>query len=195
MNYISFGKKIPLAICAIQDRTTKNPKKAVIYEYDCKDSSDYFELYKISKQQEWIFADTICNKADMKYRGMHSDERIISLEDEDGRTVGLCNFKDVLGKTEVKYIDSKSDRKYKYIGQTILAFLAKLSFFQGKKELRVSNASRHAFKFYKKCCFKYDWNETQNGINDFYLKRENFLKLIRKNKEKTKGGNINLLFL
>lgn len=192
MIQISFGKKIPIASCTIQDRATKKPIDAMIYEYDCKDSSDFFELYRISKEQEWVFADTICNKADLKHAGKYGDERIISLEDKDGRTVGLCNFRDVLGKTEVKYIDSKSDKKYKYIGQTMLAFLAKLCFFQGKKELRICNASTHAFKFYKKCCFKYDWNEIKKGNNDFYLKRENFLKLVRRNEKKVKAEKIKL---
>jgi len=191
---INFGKKIPIAQCQIQDRTTKNPTSATIYEYDCKDSSDYWDLYRISKEQEWVFADIIATKADDKYNGSYPDERIYALEDKSGKTVGLCNFRENKDKIEVQYIDSKSSRKYKYIGQTMLAFLAQKALYENKKELRINNASTLAFKFYKKCCFKYDWSELSNGQSDFYLKREKLHLLIRKNQKNTKSETLNLYF-
>ena len=186
MNKISFGAKIPVAICQIKNKNTQQMRKAVIYEYDCKDISDYWALAKIEKEQKWKYADIIAAKADLKCNGrMLQDESIYSLEDESGKTVGLCNFRETSRNTEVRYIESKSDDVYKYVGQNMLALLAKRAFYSGKKEIRIANAQHNAFMFYKKCCFQFDWDEFSNGYNEFYLKREKMPTSIKETEDKT----------
>ena len=43
---ISFGKKIPIAQCQIQNLATKKFEPATIYELDCHDESDLLEVVK-----------------------------------------------------------------------------------------------------------------------------------------------------
>jgi len=44
---ISFGKKIPLSQCQIQNKETGNFEKATVYELDCKDKNDILAKYTI----------------------------------------------------------------------------------------------------------------------------------------------------
>ena len=49
-NNISFGKKIPLTTCQIQDKKTGNFVPATLFEYDCKDEDDILEIVFTGKQ-------------------------------------------------------------------------------------------------------------------------------------------------
>ena len=46
LNNINFCKKIPINSCKVIDKKDGKHKEATVYEYDCK---DLFDIYEVSK--------------------------------------------------------------------------------------------------------------------------------------------------
>ena len=65
-NSISFGKKIPITSCQVQDKTTGNFLPATLYEYDCKDEQDILEVVFTGKQ--WYFSNSIIKNMEKKLK-------------------------------------------------------------------------------------------------------------------------------
>ena len=44
MNKISFGAKIPIARCMVQNNKTKEKEQATIYEYECNNAKHHIDI-------------------------------------------------------------------------------------------------------------------------------------------------------
>lgn len=195
MNNISFGAKIPIALCQIKNAKTNEPTSATIYEYDCKDPQDVWEIERINSKLNWYFANNIGIRADLKYQGCKSYQNngIYSIEDINGKTICLCCTEEYAANTKVKFIETKTGGKYKYAGQAMLAAIAKRMLTnQKQRKMIISNAQEGAFGFYEKCGFHEDNSEAEYKIINYQMPRKEMPFFIRKTEEKTQGGIINL---
>ena len=62
---ISFGRKIPRYTCQIQNKYTGSYIPATIYEYNCKDESDYEEVNSLNRR--WAFKENIGRNMEAKH--------------------------------------------------------------------------------------------------------------------------------
>ena len=152
---ISFGKKIPIAQCQIQSIKTGKFEPATIYELDCKDETDVIETLK--PQDKWIYARSInrnmCNKYIQQQQGEESSSTFYILENKDGKTLGMAQTDELLKKAHnLAFLDTEKDKQYKYVGQTLLASIAKNIMDKDGIRLSVFEPVPTAVPFYDKIC-------------------------------------------
>ena len=153
---ISFGKKIPIAQCRIQNLTTGRFEPATIFELDCKDESDLLEAVKPST--EWEYAayihSNMCDKVDLqKIFGDDDSDTFYILQNQHGETLGMSQVEEIYdGAYDLAYLDTKKDKKYKYVGQTLLSTVAREVFKKAGDSFSVYGAVDSAIKFYEKIC-------------------------------------------
>lgn len=195
MNNISFGAKIPIALCQIKNAKSDKSSSAIIYEYDCKDPQDVWEIERINAKLNWFYASNLTIRADLKYQGYKSyqNNAFYAIEDERGKTIGLCCAEENETNTKVKFIETKTNGKYKYVGQTMLATVAKRMLTnRQKKELIISNAQESAYGFYEKCGFHQDNSEAKYDIVNYRMPKIEMPSFIRETEQKSQGRIINL---
>ena len=153
---ISFGKKIPIAQCQIQNLTTGKFEPATVYELDCTDESDLLEVVKPS--QEWEYAAYIhanmCDKVDFQ-KIFQSDgtDNFYILQNQQGETLGMSQVEEIYdGAHDLSYLDTKKDKQYKYVGQTLLATVAREVYKKASDIFSVYGAVDSAKDFYEKIC-------------------------------------------
>lgn len=189
-----FCAKIPIAKCNIFDRQNQNYTQATMYEYNCKDIEDISFFKQLEENSKWQFADIFAQKARCKHAGMYENEKLYTLEDKNGTTIGICNIEEKLQEACLKFIESNNGKRYKYVGQNMLTILTGKALLLGKKSFKVQNALSDALFFYKKCGFKLDNEAFGKSRIDLYIKREAIAKLIQTTQAKTNGKIINLYF-
>lgn len=188
---ISFGKKIPIAQCQIQNIKTGKFEPATVYEFDCKDESDLVETRKPKSQ--WQYANYIHENMSDKYRyGAFSQDFddccFYILQDKNGKTIGMAQTEEIYEDAyDLAYLDTKKGKHYKFVGQTLLATVAREVQKKSGDILSVFGAVDSAMDFYKKVCgFK---------IGEFdmpYIFAEDIPNFIKQTEERTKARIIDL---
>ena len=188
---ISFKSTIPIASCNIIDNSSAKTETAVLYEYDCKTpKEDVYEI--ISLPDIFFYKDKIAQKMEDKYEktqlfNMHDSSRFYSLKNQNGDILGVLYTYDGLngeGKDTViiDRIQSNTKAGYKYIGQSMLAALCKLSQNSPIQSILVKSPALTAENFYiEKCGFQRVPN------HELELFKPDFNRLINETEAKTKG--------
>lgn len=153
---VSFGAKVPIAKCQIQNEKTGKYESAVIYEIDCNDESDIDTVTK--PESEWKYAKFIQSDMQEKiqYKNIYSGYNISSfyiLENQDGETLGMSEMREFYdGSYDLTYLDTKKEKQYKYVGQTLLATTAREAYKKGTKVFTICSAVLSALDFYTQVC-------------------------------------------
>ena len=156
---ISFGAKIPIAECKIQNRKTGKTESATVYEYTCTDKSDVEKIKRIVAREDWEFGSDIAYDAHWKNTvienndkcyGFMKDYHVYTLENNRRKTIGLCETKET-DNIIVEFCETLQDKKYKYAGQTLLASIAQKA-CNSSLTLIIENAATKALDFYRKVC-------------------------------------------
>ncbi|MBQ8886985.1 MAG: hypothetical protein IJY61_04720 [Candidatus Gastranaerophilales bacterium] len=153
---ISFGKKIPIAQCQIQNLKTGKFEPATVYELDCTDESDLLEVVKPTR--EWLYAtyihDNMCDRIELQnvYKEYDNSSFYI-LQNKDGETLGMSQVEEIYeGAFDLSYLDTKKKKPYKYVGQTLLATVAREVYQKATDAFSVYGAVDSARDFYEKIC-------------------------------------------
>lgn len=203
----SFQKKLVAKANVLKE---KQPCPVSIYELTKKEDKDYFE--NLTFDAKWglsEFADDIAwDFKRSKYLGKRLD--FYSMEDKDGNCLGIVEVDNSKRhKQNIKYIESlpenskkreisyaleKEKLQYSYIGETMLAFLAKQQKSKiRQKEIVVKSPLAQARNFYLKSYFCFD--DKEMFLGSMHLPRENEISLIEDNEKHTQskieiiGGN------
>lgn len=185
---ISFGQKIPTAICNVLDTKENRFVPALVSEFDCYDKSDVDKIASIGGN--WAHKDTIelnmiSKHSDIK-RGKGNDTRIYTLENDAGEILGITCVDDLEKNVEVRFIESRSDHRYKYVGQNLLASIGQGILNGRQNKLIIRSAVASAFDFYEKICgFK------DIGNSDLEMNRFDIHKFIRRTEERTQTPMVN----
>lgn len=152
---ISFGRKIPIIQTQIQNKSTGKFETATVFELDCKDESDVLETMKPSSS--WIYAREInqnmCDKYIKLQKGEDSNLSFYILQSQNGETLGMAQTEELIKNAHnLSLFDTKKDKDYKFVGQTLLASIAKN--IMGKDGIRLSVFDPHPtdVEFYHKVC-------------------------------------------
>lgn len=178
---ISFGKKIPLSQCQIQNKETGNFEKATVYELDCKDKNDIEEIRALG--DSWHFNLGMAKDMDRKhhlnkYFDQENDSFFYVLEDENNEILGIAEIEEI--ETEVydlRYLESHFSKFKKYIGQALLAVIGEEVLIRKGKSLVVNDAIDTAYDFYANTCgfedkYGYYLKMDQERINNFIEQTE-----------------------
>lgn len=189
---ISFGAKIPIAKCQIQNTITKNFESALIYEIDCKDRSDINTF--VMPEEEWNYAKCIQgNLADsMMMEAIYNVPRKSSfyiLQNKDGETLGISEVeKSADNNYNLAYLDTKKDKQYKYVGQTLLSTVTREAYKKGTKKFTVFGAALSALDFYTETCgFK------KNGPYTPIIERDEIPDFVRQTEKRTQAKIIDFV--
>ena len=189
LNKVSFKKSLVANCSVIKKDNTKVP--CSIYDLNQQDDSDYFQ--KIPNKTDWNGARYLCYlKDDLAELDEKPDRKIFALEAQNGDCLGYSevlyddNINEVLFLETVptQNFSSREKSSFKYIGETLLAFIIKQSKEQKAKsvELQATVASTNFYK--DKCFFRLPNKET----DPLYLISRDFSKLIKQNEEHTKAS-------
>ena len=188
---ISFGKKIPIAQCQIQNIKTGEFEPATVYELDCTEESDLLETRK--PKSNWEYANYIHENMSDKYRyGSFSQDfddcYFYILQDKNGNTIGMAQTEEIYEDAyDLAYLDTKKGKPYTFVGQTLLATVAREVQKKSGDILSVFGAVDSAINFYQKVCgFK---------IGEFdkpYISAEDIPNFIKQTEERTNAKIINL---
>lgn len=183
----SFQKKLVAYANVIKNN---QPYPCAIYKLEKGIDCDYFikqgQVWKKAKYLQPVEAE-LENNFHNPYIG---DSEIYVIENKKEKCLGYCH-QDTLNKgNEVitlevhpRYKHENGKRKVKYIGETLLAFLAKLSQRQKKPTLKIDHATKDSRPFYtEKCGFDDEKNDSSPE-----LKQRSFNALIKQNEKHTKG--------
>ena len=185
---ISFGQRIPTATCNILDKKENKFVPALICEYDCYDKSDINKIASVDG--DWDHKDTIVDNMKSKHSDIKcnraNNTRIYTLENEDGDILGLTCVDDLEKNVEVRFIESRCDHRYKYVGQNLLASLGQGVLNGRQNRLIIRSAVASAFDFYEKVCgFK------DIGKSDLEMNRFDIHKFIKRTEERTQTSMVN----
>ncbi len=184
---VSFNARIPLYNCQVKDMISGKNVPAVVSEFDCKDYSDLQEMAALG--YDWMFA--ICITSDMrdKYDNIDNSKNFYILHEEkeneygEVNILGICETENINNDVNIAFIESKYNKKYKYVGQTLIAAVGKRLLKNKKRNLFVKNPAINAISYYiDKCGFK----EIKDGMyRPFRMKAKKIKKFIKRTEEKT----------
>lgn len=188
---VSFGQKIPIALAQIQNKQTGEFEQATIYEVDCKDEHDYIGTRDDSK--DWNFPFEFWRNMQRKYFIWKEHKAIdpshfYILQNQDYKTLGRIQIDENDDKKyTVEWFDTKENSGYRYVGQTILATVAKEVIDNDGSSLAVLGAIEDAVPFYTDICQFQDF-----GKNRLYMGKEELKSFIKRTEKRTQGSIINL---
>ena len=186
---ISFGKKIPIAQCQIYDNQQQKFVKAVISEFDCKDKSDITEIKSLGPN--WQYKETISSNMGIKNflitKGRKYEGRFLAIENPEGEIIGISHFDDLKRKSELRFLESRKDHRYKYVGQNLIATIGKILINTNQSKLIVRSAVPTAIDFYEKTCgFK------NLGHYDLEMDNDDIQRFIKQTEDRTETKIIDL---
>lgn len=189
---VSFGQKIPIALGQIQNKKTGEFEQATIYEVDCKDESDILEVK--NNMEGWSFPCEIATNMHIKqlgqnkYNNKHEFHSFYILQNPDYETLGRIDLKKWdNGLFSVEWLDTKENSGYRYVGQTILATIAKEVIDNDGSSLAILGAMEDAIPFYTDVC-----KFTDCGKSGFYMNEKQMQEFINRTEKRTQGSIINL---
>lgn len=162
---VSFGAKIPIAQCKVQDKKTKQFEPVTICRVDCKDSSDIKEIEDLSGN--WRFKQRIVKDMQDKHRLQRFGEddgynSFYVIQDKDDKILGMSETEEIDdGIHNINYIETKSQKRF--VGQVLIAAIGQDVINQYGKALTVTEPEGDAYEFYTDVCGFED-------IDDEYLK-------------------------
>lgn len=195
INAAAFGKKVPLAEIKLKDKEKNKFVPARIYELDCTDTSDIDEVMKADGK--WAFKASIIRNMNAKYsvrrisNGNYgptsilgertsgeynvANNRFYVTQLKDGSTVGMTQVHNRNSSLCIDFIESREDKRYKYVGQTLLAALGMDLLKHDGKRILITAPTDSAVPFYvDKCGF-------QESINSqLKMNKKNIKKFIRR---------------
>ena len=189
VNKVKFAKKFIATANVVKVSNGKEkPIPCSIYKLERGIDKDYFK----TQPKYWkkaAFADSIEAELLTKSSQSRPFGDIYTIEDSKGKMLGYCEqdelyFQNVLALVETSpaYKNAKKDRKIKYVGETMLAFLVKMAKNQNKAAFAVDSVLDEARDFYsKKCGFEKD------GIRTYILSEKQFDNFISQNESHTQG--------
>ena len=187
---VSFGKKIPIMQCQIKDTKQNKFVTAKLSKYDCNDYKDIIEVSKSCSK--WYFINNIVNNMNIKYERQKNNQQdkipldFYILENEEGKTVGICETGNSKESTNIEYIVSKHDNNYKFIGQAIIAMIGKTVLDRNACRLYVANPAPSASGFYiNKCGFTR--LDERSILSPLFLEKDGIEKLIKIFQYRTKS--------
>ena len=181
---IQFQKKLIANANVIKNNL---PYECQIFELEKGIDKDYFAKQgQIWKKASYL--DSIIEELQPQKHTFIENSQIYVIEDKKGRCLGYCQQDTSDSENEVAIIEVRPDlryenekRKIKYVGETLIAFLTKLSARQKKSSLKINRPAKNANDFYiEKCGFKNDGKSPK-------LKKTGFNALIKQNEKRTKG--------
>ncbi len=186
-NSILFGKKL-MARCNILKNGNKYPCR--IYKLDSNDDRHYF--YTHGRNVKWANSQ-FWRELKEDFNTQNPNEETYVLENKSRDCLGIMNIYNTLDcKTKklaiFQTIPNSKKEGFKYIGETLLAFLAELSEKSSCKKISIPIYKKSAEGFYLKCNFKPNpWRK-----EELLLNRKKFSDLIKQNKKHT-GSDINYI--
>ena len=155
VNQINFQKKLVAKTCVVKEGKAK---KVGIYELE-KDTDKYY-FQRALFNSNWMNESYYLLDIDEEFETAGSNQYFYVMEDEKGGMLGYSLItrkdNDVIEYLETcpKYsINNKEKRKIHYIGETMLAFLSKLSLKRNRDLCVFSIAQRKkTLDFYYKYC-------------------------------------------
>ena len=193
---INFGKKIPINSCKILDKTKGKYIDATVYEYDCKDLNDVYEVKKLDNS--WSFKDLFVSGMHEKFitnmiKQPDNDNHYYSIEDENQKIVGLCHTKENENEINVKLLASQSGGKYKYVGQNMLSAMAQKILKTNKEIFRITGVLKDVSGFYEKTCGFEEGDRCKYiPCYEYHLSKENLEGFIENVSAKTQNNQIPL---
>lgn len=186
--FISFKKSL-VANCSVL-HTSQGSIPCSVYKLSEKEDSDYFEL--LPNKTDWDDARYLCYlMQDLKVLSDFPYFSIYTLENKRGDCLGYTeiaensndSYEILLLETAPKFIskNTKSTKQYRYIGETLIAFLAKKSMKEKKSFLDVE-PSVTAEQFYTHNCF---FKKPKDNDNPYFLQRSKYKKIIAQNEKHT----------
>ncbi len=184
---VSFGKKIPLTRCQIFNNKSKQFVGATFYELDAQDITDAYEIEKAKGL--WNFKkyilkdinDILVNRYPDYFKRLFPQEaKFYIMQPDDGETVGMMKVMSDSKNYHVIEIESNPLKKYKYVGQNMLASLSQNVLSKKGKAIFIDNPLESALNFYDKKC---GFNKNLNG--DWVISRSQMRKLIKNTQDKT----------
>ena len=152
---ISFGKKIPIMKCQVQNLKTKDFVPSTVYEYDCEDKHDANNIDKIDGY--WIFKPQIFFQAQDKhcFPQKYKNTKIYSLETNTGETLGMMVLDKAGNNNNVDVLETKFQSGHKYVGKSLLAAAAQETLKGSYKKLTITHPIPDVRDFYiDSCVFK-----------------------------------------
>ena len=189
---ISFGQKIPIAITQIQNRKTGEFEPATIYEIDCKDERDYLEVKKDKK--DWNFSWEIASNMHCKYVSSSHykvndyKNSFYVLQNQNYEDLGRVHIEEKNNHSfAIEWLDTKNNNGYRFIGQSLLATVAKEILNKGGKAFMILGAMEDAIPFYKDVC-----QFTDCGKYGFHMDEQQMQEFISRTEKRTNGAIIDL---
>ncbi len=185
---INFQKKLIAKAGLLKDN---KPMPCRIYLLERGTDKDYFKTQgQVWKKAKYL--EPVENSLQSRKNNINDvyESSIYAIEDLKGKCLGYCEYdtddkdKNILITLEVhpRYSVKNEKRKIKYIGETLLAFLAKLTAIENKRKLLIFLPVKSAEQFYEeKCGFK----KLKGSVN-MEMESKNFDALIAQNKTHTK---------
>ena len=150
----SFGKKIPIATCKVQDKKTRQFEPVTIYKVDCADSSDIREINDL--QGSWRFKKRIVEDMNSKHQLQKYGEddgynAFYVIQSEDNTILGMSETEEIDdGIHNINYIETKSPKRF--VGQVLIATIGQDVINQYGKALTVTEPEGDAYEFYTDVC-------------------------------------------
>lgn len=183
---VSFGKKIPIALCQIQNKKSKEFSYATIYEHDAKDKEDIDYFKNLPKR--WRFKNQVADNIAMKhdFRLIFENDRYFSIENKEGTPIGIMQINEDDAFTDIEYIESHARKRYSYIGTWLVAIAGIETLKKQHDKLIITDALKPAQPFYiKHCGFK-----KNNEILE--MKEKEIKKFLKQTQKKTHSQIIDL---
>lgn len=179
---ISFGKKIPIKTCTIQDIRQNKQIDAKIFQYDCWDKTDIDEVRKVDKN--FRFARNIVANMEMEEYYIRKHNRSLNYSfytmEINDEIIGLAQIEKLPTEILIEYLESEHNKNYKYIGQNFINMLNAMALKEHYEKLRVPAPLNDAYGFY----YKYGFKKVSKWAS-VELSRIGMLKLKYKNKFKS----------
>ena len=161
-NSMHFQKTLK-ADCKVLNSSTKEPVNCKIWELDKEEDKDYFK--NLEKDQNWQDAIFLKNQVEDFDKWLsETDRHYYTIEDENEKCLGYTLTENEDDECKIIFLETatsfKNDipkergKRYKYIGETLLSFVAKKTQEAGGKEISLRSMPT-AISFYEeKCGFK-----------------------------------------
>ncbi|MBQ9149926.1 hypothetical protein IJX73_03240 [bacterium] len=196
VNSISFGAKIPTTRCQILDKQKNEFIPATVYEYDCNDIEDVYEIGDLD--ESWQFGEDVASKMHAKYLKRNTPKAENNIHYYSLKTgnevVSICQTQENDRSIGVKLIESSHDGKYKYAGQAMLASLGAKALSEENQTLKICGALPEAYHFYEDVC---QFRCTTPGYNilgyQFDTTRDELADFVDRTESRTNGNIINLV--
>ena len=189
-NFISFKKQL-VATGAYLSNGESRP----CFFYQLKGEEDKLYLENVLRTDEWQNVELVDSLTDNMVN--FSNDEFYSIEDSKGNCLGATEIYDEtiegmdtksihIIETCPKFSTKNEQRNVKYIGESILAFIAKLCKNENKEMIYIPNADTSAKPFYKdKCFFEEKTVADEYGELPVFLMDEAFDDLITQNENHT----------